>query len=435
MGPITIGVLGIVLLLVFLFFGMKIGIAMLVVGIAGYTYCTGNFSAAVGMLKSIPYTTASNFSLSVIPMFVFMGQIAYYSGISGDLYEACYKWLGRVRGGLAVATVVACAGFSAICGSSTATTATMGVVCLPEMRKYNYKDTLSTGCISAGGTLGILIPPSVGFILYGTTAEIGVGKMFAAGIIPGILLALCYIVVIIVVCKMDFAAGPKGPKFSTKQKLISLKGILPILILFIIVLGGIFTGWFTANEGGAIGAFGAFIFMAIRGKATFKNIVLSLSDTIKTTAMIFLIMIGAYIFGSFLTVSNCPSTLANWSAGLNVSPYIVLICILLIYAILGCFVDSLPLIVLLVPIFLPIVKIFGFDPVWFGVLMVMIMQLGLITPPVGMCCYVMAGVAKDVPLGQIFRGTAPFIVGLLVCVVLVMFIPQIALWLPSVMWG
>ncbi|MBQ9980440.1 MAG: TRAP transporter large permease [Oscillospiraceae bacterium] len=435
MGPITLGILGIVFLLVLLFFGMKIGIAMLIVGVAGYTYVTGNFNAAVGLLKSVPYTTAASFSLSVIPMFVFMGQIAYESGISGDLYAACYNWFGRVKGGLAVATVVACAGFAAICGSSTATTATMGVVCLPEMRKYGYKDTLSTGCISAGGTLGILIPPSVGFILYGTTAEIGVGKLFTAGIVPGILLAILYIIVIVVICKMDAEAGPRGPKFPLKQKVKSLKGVLPILILFIIVLGGIFTGWFTANEGGAIGAFGAFVFMIIRRKATMQNIIRALRDTLNTTAMIFLIMIGAYVFGAFLTVSNCPSTLANWAAGLNVSPYIILIFILLIYGLLGCFVDSLPLIVLLVPIFLPIIKALGFDPIWFGVLMVMIMQLGLITPPVGMCCYVMAGVAKDVPLGKIFRGTAPFIVGLVLAVALVIIIPQLALWLPGLMWG
>lgn len=431
--PIAIGVIGVIALLVLLYFGMHIGVAMGLVGFVGYWLCLGNINAAVGLFKSVPYTTSASFNLSVIPMFILMGQLAYYGGISTELYAACYKFLSRLKGGLSIATIVACAGFAAICGSSTATTATMGVVCMPEMRKYSYKDSLSTGSISAGGTLGILIPPSVGFILYGTSAEIGIGKMFIAGIIPGIILTLCYIAVIMVICRIDDKAGPKGPKYSAREKFYAVRGLLPVILLFLLVLGGIFAGWFTPNEGGAIGAAGAFLFMLINGKATFRNILSALMDTITTTAMIFLIMIGAYIFGYFLTVSRCPIELANWVSTLNVSPYIVLGFILLLYAILGCFVDSLPLIVLLVPIFLPIVQILGFSPIWFGVLMVMIMQLGLITPPVGMCCYVMAGVAKDVPLGTIFKGTAPFIIGLIVAVLVVIMIPELALYLPTMM--
>lgn len=433
MDPIIIGLLGILALLVLLFLGVHIGMAMVIVGFLGVFLVTGNIVPALGYLKTVPFTTSANFNLSVIPMFVLMGQIAYYAGISGDLYNACYKWLGRIRGGLAVATVAACSGFAAICGSATATTATMGIVCLPEMDKYGYKDTLSTGAISAGGTLGILIPPSTGFILYGTAASVAVGRMFAAGILPGILLALLYIVTILIICTKDPAAGPKGEVIPMAEKIRSLTGVLPILILFLVVMAGIFFGWFTPNEGGAIGAFGAFVFMLIRRRATFKNIVAALYDTIKTTAMIFLIMIGAYIFGYFLTASGMPKALATLVTTLDVSPYVILAAILLVYAILGCFVDSLPLIVLLVPIFLPIVDSLGFDRIWFGVLMVMIMQLGLITPPVGMCCYVMAGVAKKVPLQRIFKGTAPFIVALVVAVAIVIAFEPLSTWLPSVL--
>ncbi len=432
MSPILIGVIGIVALLVLLFLRMHIGVAMALVGFIGVVIVTnGNLNAAIGYFKSVPFTTAASFSLSVIPMFVLMGEICFQANISTDLYSACYKMLSRLRGGLAMATVVACAGFAAICGSSTATTATMGTVSMPEMRKYKYKDTLSSGCISAGGTLGILIPPSTGFILYGTSATIGIGKMFAAGILPGIILALCYIGVIVVTCIADHDAGPKGDKYSIKEMLKALRGVLPVLLLFALVIGGMFAGWFTASEGGAIGAFGAFVIMIFKRKATWKNVVNALRSTIKTTAMIFLIMIGAYIFGYFLTISNAPTALATWAAGLQVNRYIILMFVLLVYAILGCFVDSLPLIVLLVPIFLPIITSLGFDPIWFGVLMVMLMQMGLITPPVGMCCYVMSGVAPDVPLQKIFKGTAPFLLGLLIAILLVVVFPQLTTWLPG----
>lgn len=433
MTSITIGILGIIALLVLLFFGMHIGAAMTVVGIAGAWLVSGKLTAAIGILKVTPFTVVASFSMSVVPMFVLMGNLAFYSGISSELYAACYKLLSRLRGGMSIATIAASAGFAAICGSANATTVTMGVVCLPEMKKYNYKTSLTCGSICAGGTLGILIPPSVGFILYGVNAEIAVGKMFMAGIFPGILLAFCYIAMVVIICRIDAQAGPKGPSFSVKEKLHALRGVYPILALFLLVLGGIFFGWFTPNEGGAIGASGSFLLLLIRRKASMKNIVASLRSTIATTAMVQLILIGAYLFGYFLTLSKLPSAMATWVIALKVSPYIVLAFVLGVYALLGCFVDSLPLIVLLVPIFLPIVKALGFDPIWFGVMMVMIMELGLITPPVGMVCYVMGGVAKDVPLGTIFKGTAPFTISLIVALVIVICFPIISTWLPSLM--
>lgn len=440
MSPILIGVLGLLVLLVFLFVGMHIGIAMTLVGLVGFVFMkikTGMTFAvalkqAIGVLTNGPFASCSKESLVVIPMFTLMGVVCAHAGISQDLYAACYKWVSRVRGGLAVATEVACAFFGAICGSATATTASMGKICLPEMDKYGYKRTLSCGAISAGGTLGLLIPPSTGFMLYGINAGVGVGPMFIAGILPGIVLCLCYAAVAVVICIKDPEAGPKGPSFPMKEKFKALLGILPVLLLFILVLGGILFGWCSATEGGAVGAFGAFIFMIIRGKFNFRNVVDALRETVDTTAMIFLIMIGSDILGQFFTATGISNALAAFATGANVSRWAVLLLCLLIYGILGCFVDSLPLICLLTPIFLPVVTQLGFNAMWFGVLMVMLMELGLLTPPVGMCCYVMAGITKGTTsLGDVFKGTAPFIIGIAVAIVIVMAFEPLSTWLPS----
>jgi tripartite ATP-independent transporter DctM subunit len=309
----------------------------------------------------------------------------------------------------------------------------MGKICLPEMDKYNYKRSLTCGSISAGGTLGILIPPSVGFMLYGINSGIGVGTMFISGIIPGIILCVCYSLVVVVICAIDPDAGPKGPKFTTREKLKAGIGVLPVLALFILVLGGILFGWCSTSEGAAVGAAGAFIFMAIRGNFTLKNVVSALRETIETTAMIFMIMIGANILANFFSATGLARLISDAATTAAVSRIWILLGCLLIYGILGCFVDSLVLIILLTPIFLPVIKILGYDPIWFGVLMVMLMQLGLITPPVGLCCYVMAGVAKDTPLSTIFRGTAPFIVGIIVAIAVVIIFPPLSTWLPSIM--
>ncbi len=434
MDPILISVIGIAVFLVLLFLGLQIGLSLAVVGFFGYAILRG-FPAAFGLLKTTPFSTCASFSLSVIPLFVLMGEFAFFSGISGDLFNACYKWFGRVRGGLANSTLIACALFGAICGSATATTATMGTVALPEMRKYKYANSLSTGVISVGGTLGVLIPPSVVFILYGTLADQSIGSLFAAGIIPGIITTICFIVAVAIVTKRNPDAGPAGEKFTLKEKVVSLKGCLPFVILFILVLGGIFAGFFTASEGGAIGAFGSFVFMIIRRKATWKNITSALANTVRTTAMIFMIMIGAYLFGYFLNMSKMPATLADWAVNSGASPYLVLALILIIFGVLGCFVDALPLVVILIPIFLPIMTSLGIDKVWFGVLVVLITMVGLITPPVGMCCYVMAGVAKDVPLGTIFRGIAPFLIALIAALIVMIVFPILSTFLPTVFYG
>ena len=432
MSNFMIGMLGLALLVTLIMMGMRIGLAMAFVGFAGGWYIRG-LPTAISYISNTPFATCNSESLSVIPLFTLMGVICAYGGISQELYSACYKFVSQKKGGLAIATEIACAFFAAICGSATATTASMGKICLTEMDKYNYKRTLTCGAISAGGTLGILIPPSVGFMLYGINAGVGVGRMFMAGIFPGIILCLCYSLVVVVICALDPAAGPRGPRFSIREKLQAAVGVIPVLVLFALVLGGILFGWCSASEGAAIGAAGAFVFMMIRGRFTVKNVIATLKETIETTAMIFLIMIGANILANFFSATGLPQAVSNFCATAPIGRFWILLSCLGIYAILGCFVDSLPLIILLTPIFLPVVEVLGYDRIWFGVLMVMLMQLGLMTPPVGMCCYVMAGIAKDTPLTTIFRGTAPFLIGIVVAIIIVMAFPSLSTWLPGVM--
>jgi tripartite ATP-independent transporter DctM subunit len=299
------------------------------------------------------------------------------------------------------------------------------------MTRYNYKKTLSTGMISAGGTMGILIPPSVGFIVYGTISGVSIGDLFASGIVPGVVLMLAVMITLMIITRRDPEAGPAGEKFSFVERVKSLKGVIGFAILFIIVLGGIFGGLISPSEGGGIGAMGAFVIMLVRRKGSWSNIVSSLRETIKSTAMIFMIMIGAYVFGYFLNGTGIPKALAVLAATLNVPGVVILIAVLFIFIVLGCFVDSLPLTVILVPIFWPVLTQMGWNPLWFGVLMILCMQIGLITPPVGMCCYVMAGVAKDVTLQKIFKGTMPFLIALVIVLVVVIVFPQLATALPT----
>ena len=434
MEPITIAVLGIVVLVVLLAMGMNIGIAMFAVGFFGYLLIR-DWGAAVGILKSVPFNQSMTYSYTVIPLFVLMGQFAFHSGMSADLFDFANKWLGGLKGGLSMATIMACAGFSAICGSTAATAATMGVVALPEMRKAGYDDSISTGSIAAGGTLGILIPPSTGFIIYGIVAEQSIGQLFMAGIVPGIVLAMCYIICVAIQVKLNPKLAPPTKKYSLLEKLKALKGGLAMIVLFLIVIGGMFINLFTANEAAAVGAVLALIYLIARKRFTWKVFRTCLRDTIKTSAMVFLIMIGAFVFGAFLAIAKLPMTLSGFVEGLAVNKYVILAVIVLLYAVMGCLMDSLAMVMLTVPIFLPIVEALGFNPIWYGVLMIMVMEMGLITPPVGMNVYIVAGVAKDVPLTRIFKGTAPMVLAMLVAVVIVIAIPQISLWLPSLMAG
>ena len=433
MGLLTIGILGIVLLLILLFLGMNIGFAMLTAGVVGFAIAVDP-AAALGLLKSVPFNTTASFSLAVIPLFIMMGQFAFHGGLSADLYRACHVWLGRMPGGLAIATIAACGGFSAICGSSTATAATMATVCLPEMGKYRYAASLSAGSVAAGGTLGILIPPSIGFILYGITAEQSIGVLFAAGFVPGLLLMVYYMATIAVTVRKNPTLGPRGEKFTLKERIASLKGIAAILMLFVVVIGGIFGGFFTANEGAAVGAIGAFLFMVCRGKCSLKTLKEALSGTVRTSSMILLIVIGANIFGYFLSLTRLTSSFAEAILSMDAPPYLVLALILALYLAMGCIMDSLAMIVLLVPIFLPVIQSLGMNPIWFGVLMVMIMETGLITPPVGMNVFIINGIAREIPMQTIFRGVFPFLIALSLAVITVMLVPQVALFLPSLLY-
>ena len=432
MSFVTVAVIGVIILLILLVMGMNIGICMMAVGFFGYWYVR-NLPAALALFKNIPFTQATTYSFTLIPLFVLMGNLCYYSGMSSDLYDMMHKLLGGMRGGLACATVAACAMFSAICGSTAATAATMGVVALPEMREKGYDDGLSCGSIAAGGTLGILIPPSTGFIIYGIVSGTSIGALFAAGILPGIILALCYIAAIVIVVRIHPERAPGKLKFTAKEKLASLKGGLAMVILFVIAIGGIFSGWFSANEAAAVGSTAALLYLILRRRFTWKIFMSCLRDTVKTSGMIFLILIGAYVFGAFLTITGLPTALAGFVNSLNVSKYIILAVIIIIYAIMGCLMDSLAMVMLTVPIFLPIMTGLGFNEIWYGVLMIMVMEMGLITPPVGMNVYIVAGVAKDVPLQKIFAGVAPMVIGMFVAVIINCAFQGIALFLPRLL--
>ena len=433
MSPITLSVIGIIVLIILLVMGMNIGICMMAVGFFGHLAVTQNPTASLVLFKTIPFTQATTYSFTVIPLFVLMGQLCFYSGMSSGLYDMCEKWLGTLKGGLAMATVAACAGFSAICGSTAATAATMGVVALPEMRRHGYADSLACGSIAAGGTLGILIPPSTGFIIYGIIAGESIGALFAAGIVPGIILAICYIISISVMVHVKPDLAPGKVHHTMKEKLVSLKGGIAMVILFLVVIGGIFGGLFTANEAAAIGAMLALLYLIFKRRFTIPVMIDCLRETVKTSGMIFLVLIGAYVFGSFLTITQMPQALAGFVNTLDVNRYVILLVILILYAIMGCLMDSLAMVMLTVPIFLPIMTGLGFDTVWYGVIMIMVMEMGLITPPVGMNVYIVAGVAKDVPLQKIFMGVAPMVVGMCVAIFIVCAFPQVALWLPGLL--
>lgn len=432
MSPTALGIMGILVLLLLLLLRMPVGLAMGLVGFCGYSFLT-SIEGAFGVLRSVPYFTSASYDLSVLPLFLLMGSLAYQSGMSKSIYDSAYHWVGDAPGGLAIATIIGCAGFAAVSGSTLATAATMGMISLPEMRKYKYDQGLATGSVASGGALGILIPPSSIFIIYGVITEQSIGKLFIAGIAPGILLSALFIACIYFRTKINPKIGPKAQRFTLKEKIVSLKGSWQILLLFLLIMGGLYIGVFTPTEAAGVGAFSAFAFALIKRRLNFTVLNKALLETIQTTAMVFVIVIGAMIFGYFLAVSRVPFELSTFVGNLPVSPYVVLICILFVYLILGCILDTFAMVILTVPIFYPVILKLGFDPIWFGVIMVLISEMGVITPPVGMNVYVIRGVAEDVALNTIFKGILPFLMMMLICIVLVIVFPQIALFLPNMM--
>jgi len=411
---------------------MPVGFAMGFLGLIGFSYVV-NFDAGLSLLARDVWDVFSSYNLTVIPLFVFMGQIAFHAGISRRLYDSAYVLLGHRRGGLAMTTVGACAAFSAICGSTNATAATMATVALPEMKRYGYDMGLATGTVAAAGSLGILIPPSVIFIVYGILTEQSIGKLFAAGILPGILLCLLFLLTIHLRVMKNPSLAPPGPKSSIRKKFRSFAGILEVLVLFALVMGGIFFGLFTPTEAAAVGAFMTLLIAIIRRQLNWKAFIQSLADTTKISCMIMVIVTGAVIFGHFMAITRIPYLLADYVSSLPLPPHAIIGVIILVYLIGGCFMDALAMIMLTIPIFFPVVQSLGFDPIWFGVVIVLITEMGVITPPVGINVYVVYGVARDVPLEKIFRGVFPMLISLLVCNLLLILFPQIALWLPGLM--
>lgn len=440
MDPIMIGLIGIAVFLVLIFLGMNIGTAMAITGFFGYVIMI-NTNAAMAQMRTDPATQASTYSMMVMPLFILMGNLAFEAGMSGGLYDFSNKWLNRVPGSLSCATIVACAGFGAICGSNAATCATMGTVSLPEMRKHGYADRLSTGSIAIGGTLGMLIPPSTPMILYCIMTGASIGKQFMAGVLPGILLAFLSVMMVVIMVVTNRSLAPSGDSFTWKERFISIKGIIPVIVLFGIVLGGMFTGFFSVNQSAAIGAFLAFVIMVVMmilrrefsWKAVWEKTKRAFWTTIRTFSMTYLIIIGASLFCKFLAVTQLPMTVANFIADLDVSVYVIIALMTFVYLILGMIMDELPMIMLTVPIFWPIVDALGFDVLWFGIYIILTMALGAIAPPVGLNCFIISGIAKDVPLSTIYRGALPFVIAILVAIAIITIWPGIVTVLPNLM--
>lgn len=432
MSLMMVGVLGFVgILVLILFFRLPIGFSMILCGFLGTAYLT-SMDTALGVLGRQVWVSSANYDIAVVAMFVFMGELAFITGVSDGAFNAANKWLGKIRGGVAMATIGACSAFAAVSGSSPATAATVGGVALPEMKKLGYSDELATGSIAAGGTLGILIPPSLAFIMFGLLTEQSIGELYMAGIVPGLLLTLLFMVAIWITVTIK-NQQTIAPSYSMREKFASLKGVIEITVLFVVVIGGMFAGWFTPTEAGAVGVVAVLIVSLFKGTFSWKKLFDSVRRATVTTGMIITIFIGAMIFSYFLAASTLPFRLGELVAALPVPPLAIMGVILLIWLFLGCIMDAMAMTMLTVPIFYPIIKTLGLDPIWFCVLGVIAIEAGMITPPVGINVYIIAGVAKGVPVHTIFRGIFPFFMALVVCIALVMAFPDIALFLPNLL--
>ena len=430
MTPNEGALIGFVLLLVLLAGSMPVGFVMAAVGLAGFALMVSP-QAAVTMATTDLYTTFSDYNLTTIPLFVLMGQVSFHTGISRGLFQAAYCWMGRMPGGLAMSTVGACTAFGAICGSGPATSATIASVALPEMRRHKYDMSLATGCVAAGGGLGMLIPPSIVFIVYAILTELSIGKLFIAGVVPGLMIAAMFCLVILYQCWRRPELGPPGPSFTWRQKFASLKGVWETVTLFILVMGGMFLGFFTATEAAAIGAAGTLVIGTLKRDLTWKKLLQCLNESIRTSCMVMTIVAGAIIFGKFLAVTQVPSSLAGWLSVLPLPGWCIIGLIVIFYLIGGCFLDALALDILTIPIFYPVIKALGYDLIWFGVMIVVVTMMGVITPPVGVCVYVVSGMARDIPMEKIFKGSMPFLWALVAAAILLTAFPKIATFLPD----
>jgi len=426
------GLLGLAAMLALAFLRLPIAFAMGVVGIIGYAYMRDwNFTIAFAVAQTKIYETGRNYTLSVVPLFILMGNFVTRAGMSQELFRAANAFIGHLKGGLAMATILACAGFGAICGSSIATAATFAKVAYPSMRRFGYKDTLATGAIASGGTLGILIPPSTILVLYGVFTETNIGLLFAAGVIPGILAAALLCLAVRWVVWRDPAAGPPGERSSWRERAQSLKGVWAVVVLFVFVIGGIYGGLFTATEGAGMGAFGAMAFALWRRALSWQTLYAALVESGRTTAMLFMILIGALMFADFINITSMPGDLKDFVSSFKINPIMVVFAICAIYVILGTAMEELSMVLLTLPVFFPLVVSLGFDPIWFGILVVTVVEIGLISPPVGMNLFVLKTLLPQVPTGTVFRGVMPFMLADVIRLAILITFPIIALWLPN----
>lgn len=432
MNEITVGILGLCILLLLFATGIELGFAMSLVGFAGFAYLNG-FQAAMNLLGRDVFEVITNYGYTVFPLFILMGQIGFNAGIAERLYDAAHKFIGHIPGGLAMATVVGATGFKAICGSSAATSATFASVAVPEMDRFHYSRKLSTGIVATVGTLGVIIPPSVTLIIYGILTEQSIGQLFLAGIIPGLIIALLFLGIIYLWARTKPRDAPMSDRSTWKERLRSLPDAAWVLIVFVLVVGGIMTGFFTPSEAGAVGAFAILILaITIRG-INFKKYVLSLDQALRTTGMIIILVIGSTVFGHFIAVTNIPQATADWVAVLPVNRYIILIIIGFVYLVGGSFIDDLAFMILATPIFYPVVYKLGFDLVWFGISLGVVLMIGVVIPPVAVCVFVVKNITQE-PTGRIYKGVAPFLLSLVIVWGLLFLFPQLALWLPSLIY-
>ncbi len=430
LSPDAVAVIGFVALFTLMLLRVPVGMAMGLVGVCGYSYIAGS-GPALKLIGQTSMRTVTDYTFGVIPMFMLMGAFVSVSGVSRELFRAANAFIGHLRGGLGVATVIACGGFAAICGSSVATAATFSSVAYPEMRRFGYPQSFSTGVIAAGGTLGAMLPPSTVLAVYAILTQQDIGKLFMAGIIPGLLAMAMYVMTIFIIVKVRPDWLPRGETTTWKQRFAGLKDVWAPLVLFVFVIGGLYGGFFTPTEAGGVGATGAFLLGVLRGKLDRAGILEALLSATRTAAAVFTVLIGALIFGYFLTMTQTPQKLTGFLTELGLGPYGVLALIMVMYLILGCLMDAMAMIILTVPIIFPVIVQLGFDPIWFGIIIVMTVELGLIHPPVGMNVFVIKSVVHDVSFMTIFKGVIPFVLTDLLRLIILIAFPMIALWLPG----
>lgn len=437
MNPTLIGILGIVVMVMVFLTRMPVAYVMAMIGFVGFSTMI-SLKGGLNLLAKDFYEQFANYDLTTVPLFILMGQLAFNSGISRRLYDTAYKYLGSVRGGLAITTVSACTAFGAVCGSSAATAATMATVGLPEMKRFKYADELAAGSVASGGGLGMIMPPSVVLIVYGILTEQSIGKLFVAGIIPAILVTILFIITILTWCSFKPGMGPRGEKFPWKARLRSIRELGETLIVFALVMGGLFFGFFTPTEAAAVGAFGVLFVSILRRQLSWQAFVDALYETMRTSCMVMMLVGGAVVFGKFLAVTRIPFNIASWIGGFDLPPILILFMVVTVYFLGGCFMDSLALVMLTVPIFYPLVLDLGYDPIWFGIIIVMVTEMGVITPPVGINVYVVYGVARSLPGGMqleaIFKGIFPFMLAVLVGIIIMALFPGLILFLPNLMY-